>query len=161
MKNRWMGLLLILSLTINMAVIVVAGYKSYHHGHQALPATDLETEKSHHFFHVLGLSKSQMVEMEAMATLFHNQLNKLYSTMGIKKDLLIKLLSQKDVTRSQAEQLQEQIAMIQENIQKVVISHLLDMKTILNENQQKYFFELLQTRMNSQECFFPNNGGSQ
>ena len=161
MKNRWMGLLLILSLTINMAVIVVAGYKYYHHGQHALPVAGLETEKSHHFFHVLGLSKSQMDEMESMAALFHNQLNKHYSTVGIKKNLLIKLLSQKNVTRSQAEQLQKQIAMIQENIQKVVISHLLDIKTILNENQQKQFFELLQTSINSTECFFPNNGASQ
>jgi hypothetical protein len=161
MKNRWMGLLLILSLTINMGVIVVVGYNSYHHSPQALPATDLETEKSHHFFHVLGLSKSQTTEMESMAALFHNQLKKLYSTMEIKKDLLIKLLSQKGVTLSQAEQIQKQITMIQENIQLVVISHLLDIKTILNDNQQKHFFELLQTSMNSQECFFPNNGDRQ
>ncbi|MBC8438598.1 MAG: periplasmic heavy metal sensor [Deltaproteobacteria bacterium] len=161
MKKRWMGLLLILSLTINMAVIVVAGYQSYQQDNQAVPVTDLETGKSHHFFHVLGLSKSQMAEMEPMAALFHNQLKKLHSAMEIKKDLLIKFLSQKDVTRSQAEQLQKQIALIQENIQKVVISHLLDIKIILNENQQKQFFELLRASMNSQECVFPNQGDRQ
>ena len=158
MKNRWMGLLLILSLTINMAVIVVVGYKYYHHSQQVLPVTNLKTEKNHHFFHVLGLSKSQMVEMESMAELFHNRLTKLHSTMEIKKDLLFKLLSQKDVTYSQAEQLQKQIAVIQANIQKVVISHLLDIKMILNENQQKQFFGLLRASMNSQEYFFHNQG---
>jgi len=158
MKRRWMGLLLILSLTINMAVIVVAGYQSYQQDNQAVPVTDLETGRSHHFFHVLGLSKSQMSEMESMAALFHNQLTKLYSTMEIKKNLLFKLLSQKDVTPSQAEQLQKQIAIVQENIQREVIYHLLDIKTILNENQQKQFFELLQASMNSEECFFPDQG---
>jgi hypothetical protein len=161
MKNRLIGLLLILSLTVNMAVIVVAGYKSYYHGHKVLPVAGLATGKNHHFFHLLGLSKNQMAEMESMATLFHDQLEKLYSTMEVKKDLLIELLSQKDVTHSQAEQFQIQIAKIQENIQSVVISHLLDIKTILNENQQKQFFELLQTSMRSEKYFFSKHGGSQ
>jgi len=161
MKNRWMGLLLILSLTINMAVIVVVGYKYYHHGQHALPVAGLETGKSHHFFHVLGLSKSQMAEMEPMAALFHNRLTKLHSTMEIKKDLLFKLLSQRDVTYSQAEQLQKQIAVTQDNIQRMVISHLLDIKMILNENQQKQFFKLLQASMPSHEYFFHNQGDRQ
>ncbi len=158
MKNNLIISLLILSLAMNVAVLSVVGYNFYYHSHQPLPVRSLSTQKNHHFYQTLGLTPEQQIRMEPMATLFHHQLGVLYSTIKTKKDLLVKLLSQKNIDQTQIDRLQKQIAAIQDNIQRIVISHLLDVKLILNENQQERFFALLHKSMNTEQCFFLNNG---
>jgi hypothetical protein len=95
--------------------------------------------------------------MQPMATLFHHKLGALYSTIKIKKDLLIKFLSQKNIDQIQIDRLRKQIAEIQDNIQKIVISHLLDVKITLDDNQQELFFALLHKSMNTEQYFFLNH----
>jgi len=157
MKNNLTVSLLILSLAMNVAVLTVVGYNFYNQSHQPLPIRSFSSQKNHHFFEVLGLTPEQQIRMEPMAALFHHQLGVIYSTMKIKRDSLFKLLSQKNIDQTQIDRLREQIAAIQDNIQRTVISHLLDVKLILNETQQERFFGLLNKSMDTEQCFFLNN----
>ncbi|MBC8441854.1 MAG: periplasmic heavy metal sensor [Deltaproteobacteria bacterium] len=157
MKNNLIVFLLILSLAMNVAVLTVVGYNFYFHGHQPLPVRSFSTQKNHHFYQTLGLTPVQQKSMESLATLFHHKLEALNSTMKIKKDSLVKLLSQKNIDQNQIDRSRKQIAVIQENIQRIVISHLLDVKRVLDENQQERFFALLHKSMNTDQCFFLNN----
>ncbi len=158
MKNNLLVSLLIVSLAMNVAVLTVVGYNVYYHGHQPLPARSLSTHTNHHFYQTLGLTPAQLIKMEPMATLFHQKLENNYSSIKIKKDLLVKQLSQKKIDQTQINKLQKQISATQDNIQRIVISHLLDVKDILNENQRERFFALLHKSMNTEQCFFLNNG---
>jgi len=158
MKNNLIISLLILSLAMNVAVLSVVGYNFYYHSHQPLLINSFSTQKNHHFYQTLGLTPVQQTRMEPMAALFHRKLGVLYSTIKIKKDLLVKFLSQKNIDQTQIDRLQKQIAAIQDDIQRIVISHLLDVKLILDENQQERFFALLHKSMNTEQCFFLNNG---
>jgi len=158
MKNKVIVSLLILSLAMNVAVLIVVGYNFYYHRHQSLPIQSFSNRMNHHFYLILKLTPMQQSKMEPMADLFHHEIAALYSTIKIKKELLVKLLSQKNIDQTQIDRLQKQIVAIQDNIQRIVISHLLDVKLILNENQQERFFALLHKNMNTEHCFFLNNG---
>jgi len=157
MKNKLIVSLLILSLAMNVSVLTVVGYNFYYHSHQPLPIKSFSTQKNHHFYQILKLTPAQLKRMEPMAALFHQKLGDLYSAIKIERVLLFKFLSQKNIDQAQIDQLQKQIAAIQDNIQRIVISHLLDVKLILNENQQERFFALLHKSMNTEQCFFFNN----
>ena len=163
MKTKVIVSLLILSLAMNVAVLAVVGYNFYYHSHQSLPIQSFSTQRfstqmNHYFYQILGLTPAQQTRMEPIAVLFHQKLEAHYTTIKIKKNLLVNLLSQKNIDQTQIDQLRKQIAVIQDNIQRMVISHLLDVKHILNEEQQERFFALLKKNMNTEHCFFLNNG---
>ena len=158
MKNNLVVSLLILSVAMNVAVLSVVGYNFYYHRHQPLPIRNFSSRMNHHFYQVLRLTPAQQIRMEPMAALFHRKIGALYSTITIKKDLLVKFLSQNNIDQTQIDRLQKQIAATQYNIQRIVISHLLDVKDILNENQQERFFALLNKNISTEHCFFLNNG---
>jgi Spy/CpxP family protein refolding chaperone len=158
MRNKLIVSLLTLSLAMNVAVLSVVGYNFYYHRQQQPLIQSFSSQKNHHFYQALGLTPAQQARMEPMAHLFHQRLEALYSTIKIKKELFVKLLSQKNIDQTQIDRLRKQIAAIQDKIQKIVISHLLDVKLILNEDQQERFFALLSKSMNKEQCFFLNNG---
>ncbi|WP_457551503.1 Spy/CpxP family protein refolding chaperone [Desulfobacula sp.] len=163
MKTKVIVLILILSLAMNVAVLSVVGYNFYYHSHQSFPIQRFSTQRfstqmNHHFYQILGLTPMQQIRMEPIAALFHQKLEAHYTTIKIKKNLLVNLLSQKNIDQSQIDQLRKHIAAIQDNIQRMVISHILDVKLILTENQQERFFVLMHKSMNTEHCFSLNNG---
>jgi Spy/CpxP family protein refolding chaperone len=81
-----------------------------------------------------------------MAHKFHGQLSELQTVMEQKRGFLIDLLK-KNNNPSEIEKLRKEIAGIQDEIQKEVISHILDIKKILDENQQQRFFNLMNQSM--------------
>ena len=66
--------------------------------------------------------------------------------MEEKKETLIALL-QKQSDPASIENLRKQMANIQDEIQKEVITHIIDSKKILDPNQQQRFFDLMRQSM--------------
>ena len=57
------------------------------------------------------------------------------SEIGEKKDTMINLLGGEGVTPTRIETLRKEMAAIQDNVEKTVIAHVLDVKKILDDNQ--------------------------
>jgi Spy/CpxP family protein refolding chaperone len=70
--------------------------------------------------------------------------------MEAKKSAMINLLSGENVSPAKIEEIRKEMATIQDSIQKIVIAHVLNVKEVLNSNQSKRFFELLNKSMHQE-----------
>lgn len=158
MRNRWAAMILVLSLAMNTAVLAVAGYGYFRNSSQSITATGHSPEGDHHFFEKLGLKPAQRARMTPLAATFHERLKTLHYEMSEKKDAMISLLKGEDVSPTRIEALRMEMAAIQDEIQKTVISHLLDVKKLLDSSQRERFFDLLRRSMTPEHSMFARAG---
>ncbi|MBI5580290.1 MAG: periplasmic heavy metal sensor [Deltaproteobacteria bacterium] len=138
--------ILILSLTINAAVIGTLGYHYFMKQPQRDSLSCFSTGNGH-LYQSLGLTGGQLERMGPLAHAFHGQMDEMKASVEQKKDLLIDLL-QRGEEPDKIDALRRELASIQDTIQKEVISHIADIKQILNSNQQEQFFRLMRQSMN-------------
>ncbi len=146
MRKKWLILILILSLAINAGVLVSMGYHYYVDAATPSSAPCPMSPGDSHLYQSLGLSKDQLSEMEPLAQKFHARLAELGSRMEQKKEALTDLL-QKESDPATIENLRKVMAGIQDEIQKEVITHIIESKKILDPNQQQRFFDLMRQSM--------------
>jgi Spy/CpxP family protein refolding chaperone len=99
-----------------------------------------------HLYLSLGLSDLQLSKMEPLAQKFHSRLTELGAAMEGKRELLVDLLA-KEGDPAGIENLRREMAGIQDEIQKEVISHIIETKKILDPDQQQRFFNLMRQSM--------------
>jgi Spy/CpxP family protein refolding chaperone len=146
MRSKWLILILILSLAINAGVLVSMGYYYYVNVSTPSSAPCPMSPGDSHLYQSLGLSGVQLSKMEPLAQKFHARLAELGARMEEKKEILTNLL-QKDSDPANIENLRKEMAAIQDEIQKEVITHIMESKRILDPNQQQRFFDLMRQSM--------------
>ena len=146
MRSKWLVLILILSLAINAGVLVSMGYHYYVNASTPSSAPCPMSPGDSHLYQSLGLSNLQLAKMEPLAQKFHGRLAELAALMEGKKETLTDLL-QKDSDPAKIENLRKEMAAIQDDIQKEVITHITELKKILDPNQQQRFFDLMRQSM--------------
>jgi Spy/CpxP family protein refolding chaperone len=154
MQNKWMLMVLVVSLSMNAAFVAVAGYAYLRDPDRFRPGTRLLSERDYHFYEVLKLTPTQMKRMSPLATSFHERLNHLHAEMESRKEEMIRMLGGGKVAADRVETLRRQMAAIQDRIQKTVIAHILDVKAILDAGQRERFFDLLRDSMTRQGPMF-------
>lgn len=158
MNNRWIAMILVVSLAMNAAVVAVTGYHYYGSRRQSATVVGHAHDSEHHFYEELGLSTTQVKIMRPLAKLFHNRLKSLQSEMSGKKDLMVNLLEDVDEPPARIETLRLEMAAVQDAIQETVIAHVLEVKKILDPDQQERFFDLLRRSMKQESGMFPGAG---
>jgi len=143
MKRKSLLFVLILSLAINASILGNMGYHYYRDASLAKDAPCPLSPAHQHLYQQLGLSVPQLAQMEPVAQKFHERLGGLETAMKGKNERLVEILGQKVVDPVQVEGLRKEIAGIQDEIQKEVITHILETKRILDRKQQKQFFALM------------------
>ena len=146
MRSKWLILILVLSLAFNSAVLATVGYHYYRDASNTPSAPCPMSPGDSHLYQSLGLSKVQLSKMEPLAQKFHERLAELGVRMEEKKETLTDLL-QKDSDPASIENLRKEMAVIQDEIQKEVIVHILESKKILDPKQQQRFFDLMRQSM--------------
>ena len=146
MKSKLMILVLILSLAVNAGVLATMGYHYYVNACTPSSAPCPMSPGDSHLYQSLGLSNLQLSKMEPLAQKFHSRLAELGARMEEKKEALTDLL-QKDSDPASIENLRKEMAGIQDEIQKEVISHIMESKKILDPVQQQRFFNLMRQSM--------------
>jgi len=146
MRSKWLILILILSLAINAGVLVSMGYHYYVNASTPSSAPCPMSPGDSHLYQSLGLSNLQLAKMEPLAQKFHARLAELGALMEEKKETLTNFL-QKDSDPVKIENLRKEMAAIQDDIQKEVITHIFESKKILDPNQQQRFFDLMRQSM--------------
>jgi Spy/CpxP family protein refolding chaperone len=145
-KKVWI-LILILSLAINAAAFTTMGFNYYHRASTTPSALCPVSPGDQHLYKALGLSEPQLTRMDSIARAFHSRLDRLGSDMSEKRGLLLNLLKQKDADSEKIEKLRKEMAGIQDEIQREVITHIEAIKEILNPEQTEHFFSLLRNSM--------------
>jgi Spy/CpxP family protein refolding chaperone len=159
MKIKLLIFIMVLSLAINAAVLGAVGYHYYYRSKFLIsPQPSSQpcpvSPQDHYLYERLGLSSQQLARMEPLAQNFHSRLEKLAGSMEGKKEDLVDLLSRKDVNPEKIAELRREMAGIQDEIQKVVIEHIMEMKKVLNIEQQRHFFDLMRRSMRSNNSWF-------
>jgi hypothetical protein len=162
MKTKWMKLILILSLTVNLAVIATVGYHYYRNTCLTPSAPCPLNPGGQHLYKSLGLSDRQAARMKPLSNSFHTQLSSWESLIEAKRDFLLGLLGRDDIDRGRINETRREIAALQDELQQGVVAHILQTRDILNLEQRKRYFEMLRsgmagTRSNS---VFPMPGGN-
>jgi Spy/CpxP family protein refolding chaperone len=146
MRSKWLTVVLFLSLAINAGVLATMGYHYYHNASLTSSAPCLLSPGDSHLYQSLGLSDAQLSKMDPLAQKFHGRLAELGAIMEEKKGVLIDLL-QKDSDPVSIENLRKEMSGIQDEIQKEVITHIVESKKILDSKQQERFFDLMRENM--------------
>jgi Spy/CpxP family protein refolding chaperone len=146
MRSKWLTVVLFLSLAINAGVLATMGYHYYHNASLTSSAPCPLSPGDSHLYQSLGLSNLQLSKMDPLAQKFHGRLAELGAIMEEKKMVLIDLL-RKDGDPKEIENLRKEMAGIQDEIQKEVITHIMESKKILDPNQQQRFFDLMRQSM--------------
>ena len=158
MKSKWLTVVLILSLAVNAGVLASMGYHYYVNASTSSTAPCPMSPGDSHLYQSLGLSKVQLSKMDPLAQKFHARLAEFGALMEEKKETLIDLL-QKDSDPVKIESLRKEMAGIQDKIQKEVITHITELKKILDPDQQQRFFDLMRQSMtHTQDPLSPNGG---
>ena len=159
MKSRWLSIVLFLSLAINAGVLGAMGYHYYHYAWGAPAAPCPLMPGDGYLYQSLGLSEAQLAKMEPMAQKFHGRLAEMGGCMEGKKGQLVDSL-QKGADSAIIENLQKEMASMQNEIQKEVINHIMETKKILDARQQERFFTLMRQSMTIAKIPWPPlNGG--
>ena len=159
MRSKWLTFILILSLAINAAVLATMGYHYY--GNASTPSSSPcpMSPGDSHLYQSLGLSDTQLAKMEPVAQKFHSRLAELGAAMEGKRELLVDLLA-KDGDPAGIENLRSEMAGIQDEIQREVIAHIIEVKKILDPKQQQRLFDLMKQSMASGKSpWSPTSGG--
>ncbi len=158
MKSKWLTVVLVLSLAVNAGILATMGY-SYYRSNSLPPSGPCPMSPGDsHLYQALGLSKAQLTRMDPLAQKFHGRLAELGAAMEEKKEVLVTLL-QNNSDPAKIENLRREMAGIQDEIQKEVITHITELKNILNPDQQQRFFDLMRQSMTCGKSPWPQNNG--
>jgi Spy/CpxP family protein refolding chaperone len=161
MRSKWLIFVLVLSLGMNAAVLATAGYHYYVSASAKTVAPCPLSPGDSHLYQSLGLTEAQLSKMEPLARTFHGRLTELGMAMEGKREHLVDLLA-KDGDRASIENLRREMAGIQDEIQREVITHITETKKILNTEQQQRFFKLMkQSMVTAKNPSFSTKGGQQ
>ncbi len=158
MKSKWLTVVLVLSLAINAGVFVSMGYHYYVNASISSTAPCPMSPGDSHLYQSLGLSNAQLAKIDPLAQKFHGRLAELGAVMEEKKETFITLL-QENGDPVKIENLRKEMAGIQDEIQKEVITHITELKKILDPDQQQRFFNLMRQSMTRAQSPLSTNGG--
>ena len=158
MKSKWSTIILVLSLAINAGIFVSMGYHYYVNASTPSTAPCPMSPGDSHLYQSLDLSKDQLAKIDPIAQKFHARTAELGAAMEGKRELLVDLLA-KDGDPSRIESLRKEVAGVQDKIQKEVITHITELKKILDPDQQQRFFNLMRQSMTRGQSPLSTNGG--
>jgi Spy/CpxP family protein refolding chaperone len=160
MRSKWLIFVLVLSLAINAGVLATTGYHYYFSASAKTSAPCPLSPGDSHLYQSLGLSDAQLSKMEPLARKFHSHLAELGAIMEGKREFLVDLLA-RDGDPASIEKLRREMASNQDEIQREVISHIMETRKILDAKQQQRFFDLMKQSMAIGRSPWSTIGGQQ
>jgi Spy/CpxP family protein refolding chaperone len=156
MKDSILKYILIISLLLNVSLLGTAAYTHfkqvrYHRTAPFLgpsvPPGPLGSFGQGMFFEGLSLKPEQMKLFQEKALLFHGGLMKKRQEVDRLRVSLLALMRADNPDSKAIEATITQINNIQEGMQKNVVSHMLEFKSMLNKDQQKKFLDMIDGAM--------------
>jgi Spy/CpxP family protein refolding chaperone len=155
MKDNLLKYILVLSLLLNFSLLGAAGYSYYRQnwycaspfGYGAPERVPAGSSMHSHLFEVLALKPEQRNLFEQKALLFHEALDKKREDVDRLRNSLFDLMGAEHPDSKAIEAAIAEINGVQEDMQKMVVNHMLEFKSMLDKSQQKKFFALIEGAM--------------
>jgi Spy/CpxP family protein refolding chaperone len=158
MKDNLLKYILLLSLVLNFSFLGAAGY-TYYRQNRYPPAPFGYGAPGHgsvgvhpHLFEALSLKPEQRKLFEQKAPLFHGALDKKREEVDRLRRSLFDLMRADSPDSKAIEATIAQINGVQEDMQKLVVTHMLEFRSMLDKDQQKKFFDLIQGAMTRRQA---------
>jgi Spy/CpxP family protein refolding chaperone len=156
MKDNILKYILIVSLLMNFSLLGAAGYTHYRQmrlgppfagpaGFQGKPGPLGAGMQPGCLFEELSLKPEQAKLFQQKALMFHESLDKRRREVDQLRGSLIALMRSDKPDSKEVDATISRINAIQEDMQKTVVSHMLEFKSMLNKDQQKKFLDLIQS----------------
>ncbi|MFH0789889.1 MAG: periplasmic heavy metal sensor [Pseudomonadota bacterium] len=147
MKNNFLKYILILSLLLNFSFLGAAGYTHYKQSRYRQPPQINCGVQGGHLFEELSLKPEQIKLFQHKAPLFHSTLNKKRQEVDYLRGSLFGLMGADNPDHQAIEAAITQINDRQHEMQKMVVAHMLEFKSMLDKDQQKKFLGLIEGAM--------------
>jgi Spy/CpxP family protein refolding chaperone len=147
MNNNFLKYILILSLLLNFSLLGAAGYTHYKQSRYRQPAQINCGVQGGQLFEELSLKPEQIKLFQQKAASFHSTLNKKKQEVDYLRGSLFGLMSTDNLNHKAIETAITQINDRQHEMQKMVVAHMLEFKSLLDKDQQKKFLGLIESAM--------------
>jgi Spy/CpxP family protein refolding chaperone len=147
MKNNTLKFLLLISLILNISFLGAAGYQYYKKSTYWTSPFGYTMKKGHFLFEELSLRPDQRKTMREAATRFRTVIDDKRQSIATKRKELITIMRQDNPDRNAIAAVVAEISEMQEEMQRMIAMHMLDMKSGLDKEQQKKFLDLTENAM--------------
>lgn len=147
MKSSTLKFLLLISLILNISFLGTAGYQYYRKSTYWTSPFGYRMQKGHFLFEELSLKPDQMKAMRESATKFRAVIDEKRRAIASKRKELIVRMRQDNPDRKALAAVVSEISGMQEEMQRMIALHMLDVKAGLDKEQQKKFLDLIETAM--------------
>jgi Spy/CpxP family protein refolding chaperone len=151
MKNKFLKYMLILSLLLNFSLLGAAGYTYFKQSRYRATAPINCGFRGDYLFQELSLKPEQVKLLRQKAESFHGLLGKKRQDVDQMRRALFGLLRTDTPEDMIIEATIARINANQHEIQKMVVAHILEFKSLLNQGQQKKFLDLIEGAMSKRK----------
>jgi hypothetical protein len=151
MKGSTLKFILGISLILNLSVFISAGIVYYrHHTDNYAPPFVCDFQKGNRFiFNKLNLRPEQMSVFREKALPFRTKIIEKRHEILQKRSALLEIMRAEMPDQPAIDAAIIDINRMQGDMQRMVITHMLEMKAMLNKDQQKRFFDLIEKTMDT------------
>ena len=147
MKNSLLKFALAASLILNLTVFATAGYHYYHQSRSWVSPFGKVMEKDKFLFEELSLQPEQLSTMKNKAIPFRAEIDRRRMAIDAGKKELVTLMRDQNPDKKAIDATIKEISGKQEEMQRMIVGHMLEIKSYLDEGQQRKFFVLIERNM--------------
>ena len=147
MRNSILKFALAASLILNISILATAGYMYYKQSDYWFSPFGAKMKKDRFLFEELSLSPDQLKTMKERAIDFRAEIDRRRKEIAGKRLLMLNLVRADIPDRRAIDTAISDISRMQEEMQRVVVMHILEEKGTLDKNQQKKFIDLIENAM--------------
>lgn len=147
MKNNLLKFALAASLVLNMTVVATAGYRYYAQSNAWVSPFGKTMEKDRFLFEELSLKPEQMAAMKNEARAFRMEIDRRRQEIGEKRKELLTLMRRQDPGKKTINGVIKEISGKQEEMQRMIVGHMLKIRSKLDAEQQRKFIDLIEQNM--------------
>jgi Spy/CpxP family protein refolding chaperone len=147
MKNNLLKFALAASLVLNLTVFATAGYRYYAQSRLWVSPFGKVMEKDRFMFEELSLQPEQMAAMKKEAMLFRAEIDRRRQKIDAKRKELVALMRYQKPDKKAIDATIREISGKQEEMQRMIAGHMLEIKESLDAGQQQKFLDLIERNM--------------
>jgi Spy/CpxP family protein refolding chaperone len=149
--NKKTLFLLVCSVALNLGVVGVYAFNIFSGPIAEPPAgCPVAATESGHWYTALGLSQAQLDRIEPLAMNFHKQEAAIMARIFEQRDRIAEEMARETVDREAIKAIHLDIAARQNEVQELMVNHILGMKEVMNPKQRQRFFEAMQRSFKNQ-----------
>ena len=147
MKNSILKYLLAASVVLNLTVFATAGYHYYQQSRTWVSPFGKVMEKDKFLFEELSLKPEQLAAMKNKAISFRAEIDRRRQEIDAQRKELVALMRHQNPDMKAIDAVIKGISGKQEEMQRMIAGHMLEMKSSLDADQQRKFFDLIERNM--------------